>query len=93
MARIVSACRHCQFYKSEGRRGGMCHQLSVPVQGGWKSCSLAAHPFMPAWNSLPGIVALQEALDLESIASVAHLPAHSSLDDRTEVPAFSPASS
>jgi hypothetical protein len=41
----VSACRHCQFYKPEGRRGGHCQQLDVPVQGQWQACSLSLPPF------------------------------------------------
>lgn len=51
----ISSCRHCQFYRSEGRRGGHCHQLGVPVQGTWKSCSLAMSPFAAGWEKLAGI--------------------------------------
>lgn len=47
----ISTCRHCQFYRSEGRRGGYCQQLAVPVQSGWKSCSLATAPFA-SWKKL-----------------------------------------
>jgi hypothetical protein len=54
----ISACRHCHFYDSEGRRGGYCQQLSVPVQGSWKACSLAVSPFAK-WDQLAGIVAWQ----------------------------------
>jgi hypothetical protein len=54
--KTISACRHCQFYVSEGRRGGHCQQLGVPVQSSWKSCSLASSPFVPNWD-LPGIAA------------------------------------
>jgi hypothetical protein len=47
----VSACRHCQFYKPEGRRGGYCQQLSVPVQGQWQACSLSLPPFAQRLSS------------------------------------------
>lgn len=52
----ISACRHCRFYHSEGRRGGSCQQLGVPVQGSWKSCSLAVQPFASQWDNWTGIV-------------------------------------
>ncbi|MBD1910207.1 MULTISPECIES: hypothetical protein [unclassified Leptolyngbya] len=41
----VSACRHCLYYQVEGRRGGNCHQLGVPVQAQWKACPLATPCF------------------------------------------------
>lgn len=47
----ASACRHCGCYVPEGRRGGQCQQLGVPVQGAWKSCSLAIPPFAPSWEN------------------------------------------
>lgn len=50
---LTSACRYCQYYKPEGRRGGLCQQLGAPVQGSWKACSLAIPPFAPSWESLP----------------------------------------
>lgn len=46
----ISACRHCRFYRLEGRRGGDCQQLGVPVQGSWRACSLAAQPFASQWD-------------------------------------------
>jgi len=46
----VSSCRHCQLYRAEGRRGGYCQQLNVPVQGNWKSCSLVIPPFAALWT-------------------------------------------
>jgi hypothetical protein len=30
----------------------MCHQLSAPVQAGWKACSLALPAFAPSWETL-----------------------------------------
>jgi len=37
-------CRFCSFYHSEGRRGGTCEKLNVPVRGFWRACSLAVAP-------------------------------------------------
>ena len=48
----TSACRYCRHYCVEGRRGGMCQQLGVPVRGSWKACSLALPPFAPSWESI-----------------------------------------
>jgi hypothetical protein len=48
----VSACRHCQHYVSEGRRGGQCQQLGSPVKGSWRACSLALPPFAPTWETM-----------------------------------------
>ena len=41
----VSSCSRCRFYDSEGRRGGLCGQLGVPVKGSWAPCSLASPVF------------------------------------------------
>jgi hypothetical protein len=49
---VTSACRYCRHFQPEGRRGGMCQQLSAPVQGTWKACSLALPPFAPPWETL-----------------------------------------
>ncbi|MDB9525915.1 hypothetical protein PN498_07955 [Oscillatoria sp. CS-180] len=37
----VSCCQRCRHFTLEGRRGGHCGQLNVPVQGRWTACSLA----------------------------------------------------
>ena len=50
----VSICRHCQYYETEGRRGGACQRLWGRVQGDWKACSLAIPAFASNWE-LPGI--------------------------------------
>jgi hypothetical protein len=47
----VPACRLCQHYNPEGRRGGFCGKLDVPVSPAWEACSLAVHPFEPSWQS------------------------------------------
>lgn len=46
----VTACRLCQHYNPEGRRGGFCGKLDVPVSPAWNACSLAAHPFETSWQ-------------------------------------------
>lgn len=56
----TSACRHCRFYQPEGRRGGHCEQLGVPVRGGWKACSLAIPPFAPSWETVEALIAWQQ---------------------------------
>ncbi|MEB3175153.1 MAG: hypothetical protein VKN60_08225 [Cyanobacteriota bacterium] len=61
---LTSSCRHCRYYQAEGRRGGMCHQLNVPVQGEWSACTLAARPFANAWESLEDVVRLEQTLNL-----------------------------
>lgn len=43
---VPSNCRNCLHYKPEGRRGGTCQMFHAPVQSHWKSCSLAALPFI-----------------------------------------------
>ncbi len=48
----VSACRLCQHYNPEGRRGGFCGKLDVPVSPAWEACSLAAHPFATSWQTV-----------------------------------------
>ena len=65
--RPVSACRRCQFYTLEGRRGGQCQLLNVSVQGSWSACTLAAAPFAPTstdWRELEGLISLQTSIEL-----------------------------
>lgn len=47
---ITSTCRYCRYYNSEGRRGGSCQKLGVPVESNWNACSLAASPFATPWE-------------------------------------------
>ncbi|MGB3532972.1 MAG: hypothetical protein WBA13_05590 [Microcoleaceae cyanobacterium] len=47
---LTSTCRCCQYYTPEGRRGGQCQQLHVPVKGGWKACQLAIPAFAMSWE-------------------------------------------
>ncbi|MFE4107411.1 hypothetical protein [Almyronema epifaneia] len=45
-ARIgTSSCCCCRFYTPEGRRGGQCGKLNVPVRSSWKACCLAIPAF------------------------------------------------
>ncbi len=46
----ITACRLCQHYGPEGRRGGLCGKLNVPVLAKWDACSLATHPFETSWQ-------------------------------------------
>ncbi|MEM9004235.1 MAG: hypothetical protein AAGE59_12025 [Cyanobacteria bacterium P01_F01_bin.86] len=48
----ISCCQRCRFYTLEGRRGGHCSQLDVPVQGKWSACSLAAPVFIESIQSV-----------------------------------------
>jgi hypothetical protein len=43
---ISSSCRHCHHYVHEGRRGGQCEQLNVPVQSSWEGCVLSQAIFL-----------------------------------------------
>ena len=65
----TSACRVCRYYQPEGRRGGVCQQLSVPVRASWKACSLALPPFAPSWETIEGIWQ-KDRLMLEQALSV-----------------------
>mgnify|MGYP001795951415 CR=1 FL=1 len=51
----VSRCGVCKFYSHEGRRGGRCSQLSVPVDSQWKACGLARSPFVSSLQDDEGI--------------------------------------
>ncbi|WGV24512.1 hypothetical protein [Halotia branconii] len=65
---LTSACRYCRHYKPEGRRGGTCQQLGVPVQASWKACSLALPPFAPSWESLEDAWILPDATRVLSVS-------------------------
>ncbi|MGL6344601.1 MAG: hypothetical protein ACRC80_36310 [Waterburya sp.] len=62
----TSACRYCRFYKPEGRRGGSCQQLGVPVQSSWKACAFASHPFETTFKKLEDILHLESSIALKS---------------------------
>lgn len=52
----ISSCRLCRSYEPQGRRGGLCSQLGVPVKPSWKPCSLAISPFPDSWENLESIL-------------------------------------
>lgn len=55
----TSVCRFCRFYKPEGRRGGSCQMLAVPVQSSWEACTLASSPFETTLKKLEDIFHLE----------------------------------
>ena len=61
----VSACRHCQFYAPEGRRGGHCRKLNVAVQSRWEACSFATPPFATTWKELESIALWKQKILLQ----------------------------
>ncbi|MBW4660645.1 MAG: hypothetical protein KME15_18385 [Drouetiella hepatica Uher 2000/2452] len=65
--RSISSCRNCRFYRSEGRRGGQCNKLNVPVQGSWDACRLSAHPFAANWRGLEELMSLPSSVDLQEV--------------------------
>ncbi|HIK04518.1 MAG TPA: hypothetical protein IGS40_07350 [Trichormus sp. M33_DOE_039] len=80
---LTSACRYCRHYRPEGRRGGNCQQLGVPVQASWKACSLALPPFAPSWETLEDAWSLPDATPVLNKSDCQI----SSLDNTTFVPA------
>ncbi|MDJ0678764.1 MAG: hypothetical protein QNJ18_02730 [Xenococcaceae cyanobacterium MO_167.B52] len=55
-------CRHCRHFDPEGRRGGTCQKLGVPVHSNWEACTLACPPFSPSWKTLEDIAHLETSL-------------------------------
>jgi hypothetical protein len=51
----------------EGRRGGLCHQLGVLVQGRWRACPFAAPLFAAPASDTSSMLSLQAALELEAL--------------------------
>lgn len=65
------ACRHCQHYQIEGRRGGLCQKLGVSVDSNWKACALANVPFEDNLEALEQtITTLEEIVHLETAYSL-----------------------
>ncbi|HEY9824625.1 MAG TPA: hypothetical protein V6D19_04195 [Stenomitos sp.] len=70
------ACRLCQHFAPEGRRGGTCQALDVPVHGEWNACPLLKLQFSqcpervtvlsPPKPVLPQPVALQDSYPLSA---------------------------
>ena len=63
---LTSTCRHCHSYRPEGRRGGSCQMLGVPVQGSWKACALCSSPFETTLKKLEDIFHLETSVSDES---------------------------
>lgn len=61
-----STCRYCRYYSPEGRRGGSCQKLDVPVESSWKACTLAAPPFTYVKESFEEIEIWQNSYSLDS---------------------------
>jgi hypothetical protein len=78
LAGNISSCRYCSFYQSEGRRGGSCQKLGVPVQGDWSVCPLAVSPFKSSLQNLSEIVNWQ-GFDTKAEANSVVLPLESEL--------------
>lgn len=66
----TSTCRHCRFYKSEGRRGGSCQMLGVPVESSWKACTLASSPFDTTLKKLEDIFQLDTPVKMKSSRTI-----------------------
>ncbi|MCM1981733.1 hypothetical protein [Lyngbya confervoides] len=69
----LQACRYCQYYSPEGRRGGHCSQLGVPVQGEWTACLLMIPTFSRSPEHIPVYC---RAEGEESLATVIIHPAN-----------------
>ena len=59
---LVSTCRYCRYYKSQGRRGGTCQLLDGSVHRDWKACHLATPAFAPSWENLEDMMNLPDAM-------------------------------
>lgn len=81
----ISSCRHCFYYQVEGRRGGTCTQLGVPVQACWQACPLAAPLFArtaPQVVGVPSCAAAFAASSAEESAEIAASVSESLKGDR-----------
>lgn len=65
---LTSACRFCRNYKPEGRRGGSCELLGVPVDSNWEACNLASPPFESTFKNIEGLLQLEASLLETSIS-------------------------
>lgn len=69
---LTSTCRCCQYYTPEGRRGGQCQQLHVPVKGGWRACQLAIPAFAMSWEIKEIMEIQHQSAVLEETLGVDH---------------------
>jgi hypothetical protein len=65
----ISCCQRCRYYTLEGRRGGHCSQLNVPVQGSWQPCSLGAPVFLQPLPDLDAIPIWREEMAVLKVRS------------------------
>ncbi len=80
---LTSACRYCRHYQPEGRRGGSCHVLGVPVESGWQACVLASPAFETTLENIEK--SLEDILHLETSLTLKSFPEPSDrLTDRYE---------
>ena len=78
----TSSCRYCRFYQPQGRRGGCCQMLGVPVQSSWKACTLASSPFETTLSKLEEIFQLETSpIEPNSPARSASLEAKLDVDN------------
>ncbi len=63
----ILCCSRCRYYTPEGRRGGQCGQLGVPVQGRWQACSLSMPVFVTQLPEISPLEFLPQAIEI-------HLP-------------------
>ncbi len=77
----TSACRHCRFYSPEGRRGGSCQKLNVPVRGSWKACTFASSPFETTLNKLEHIFYLDTSKKVKADLAISSTVAKVEIDD------------
>lgn len=78
----VSACSRCHYYQVEGRRGGHCQQLGVPVQAAWKPCPLVA----PIFNSMLPTELTSEFSELVSRCATSGDGRSPGLEERVSAP-------
>lgn len=94
----VTSCSRCRFYAPEGRRGGQCSQLGVPVESRWAPCSLAVPVFTPTLVAIQPLDFLPQPLEInfpevliETARLEAALEAPSVLGHHREAPQPAPA--
>ncbi len=83
----TSSCRYCRFYESEGRRGGSCQILGVPVQSSWKACDFASPPFETTLKKLEDIFQLDLIVPDCPERIVSKLADNSTKEDRSPMAA------
>ncbi|NJL51519.1 MAG: hypothetical protein HC930_03625 [Hydrococcus sp. SU_1_0] len=80
----TSACRFCRFYEPEGRRGGSCQMLGVPVESSWKACNFASPPFETTLEKLENILQLETSIALDSPERVIPQKVDAKIDAKVE---------